>query len=109
MRNCPYCNKCSNQVGRLGVVEAGRRSRWSDDEKLRIALEGLQTAERYCEQRAAAAIGIVLQFSPRGHTVTPNYLLKIQFEINLQSAFVGKSSEPCRAVNRGKTGDSADA
>ena len=35
-------NKYSAQVGRLAVVETGRRRRWSDDEKLRIVLESLQ-------------------------------------------------------------------
>jgi transposase len=44
----------SAQVGRLEVVETGRRRRWSEDEKLRIVLESLQaprqvsaTARRY--------------------------------------------------------------
>ena len=36
-------NKCSTQVERLAVVETGRRRRWTDDEKLRIVLENLQT------------------------------------------------------------------
>jgi transposase len=36
-------NKCSTQVERLAVVETGRRRRWTDDEKLRIVLESLQT------------------------------------------------------------------
>ena len=47
-------NKDSAQVGRLEVVETGRRRRWSEDEKLRIVLESLQgprqvsaTARRY--------------------------------------------------------------
>src|SRR6266404_1942262 len=44
----------SAQVGRLEVVETGRRRRWSEDEKLKIVLESLQaprqvaaTARRY--------------------------------------------------------------
>ena len=44
----------SGQVGRLEVVETGRRRRWSEDEKLKIVLESLQaprqisaTARRY--------------------------------------------------------------
>jgi transposase len=47
-------NKYSTQVERLGVVETGRRRRWTDDEKLRIVLESMQmpraissTARRY--------------------------------------------------------------
>jgi transposase len=31
------------QIERLEVVETGRRRRWSDDEKLRIVLESLET------------------------------------------------------------------
>ena len=33
----------SAQVERLEVVETGRRRRWSEDEKLKIVLESLQT------------------------------------------------------------------
>jgi transposase len=47
-------DKVSRQIGRLEVVETGRRRRWSEDEKLRIVLESLQaprqvtaTARRY--------------------------------------------------------------
>jgi transposase len=47
-------DKVSPQVGRLEVVETGRRRRWSEDEKLRIVLKSLQaprqvtaTARRY--------------------------------------------------------------
>jgi transposase len=47
-------DKGSAQVGRLEVVETGRRRRWSEDEKLKIVLESLQaprqvaaTARRY--------------------------------------------------------------
>jgi transposase len=36
-------HKRSTQVERLEVIETGRRRRWSDDEKLRIVLESLQT------------------------------------------------------------------
>jgi transposase len=36
-------NKCSAQIERFEVVETGRRRRWSDDEKLKIVLESLQT------------------------------------------------------------------
>ena len=36
-------NKFSTQVERLGVVETGRRRRWTDDEKLKIVLESMQT------------------------------------------------------------------
>ena len=36
-------NKYSTQVERLEVVETGRRRRWSDDEKLRIVMESLQS------------------------------------------------------------------
>src|SRR5260370_22333197 len=36
-------HKHSTQVERLEVIETGRRRRWSDDEKLRIVLESLQT------------------------------------------------------------------
>jgi transposase len=36
-------HKRNAQVERLEVVETGRRRRWSDDEKLRIILESLQT------------------------------------------------------------------
>ncbi|MGA8653057.1 MAG: IS66 family insertion sequence element accessory protein TnpB, partial [Xanthobacteraceae bacterium] len=35
-------DKHSAQIGRLEVVEMGRRRRWSEDEKLRIVLESLQ-------------------------------------------------------------------
>jgi transposase len=35
-------NKFSIQVERLGVVETGRRRRWTDDEKLKIVLESMQ-------------------------------------------------------------------
>src|SRR5229473_4942636 len=36
-------HKHSAQVERLEVIETGRRRRWSDDEKLRIVMESLQT------------------------------------------------------------------
>ena len=36
-------NKCSTQIERLGIVETGRRRRWTDDEKLKIVLESLRT------------------------------------------------------------------
>ncbi len=36
-------HKGSTQLERLEVVETGRRRRWSDDEKLRIVAESLQT------------------------------------------------------------------
>jgi transposase len=49
----------SAQVGRLEVVETGRRRRWSEDEKLKIVLESLQaprqvaaTARRYGVSRS---------------------------------------------------------
>lgn len=52
-------DKGSTQVGRLEVVETGRRRRWSEDEKLRIVLESLQaprqvaaTARRYGVSRS---------------------------------------------------------
>jgi transposase len=47
-------NKYSTQVERLGVVETGRRRRWTDEEKLKVVLESMQapraissTARRY--------------------------------------------------------------
>ena len=47
-------DKVSAQVGRLEVVDTGRRRRWSEDEKLKIVLESLRaprqvaaTARRY--------------------------------------------------------------
>jgi transposase len=36
-------HKHSAQIERLEVVETGRRRRWSDEEKLRIVLESLET------------------------------------------------------------------
>ena len=52
-------NKFSTQVERLGVVETGRRRRWTDDEKLKVVLESMQapraissTARRYGISRA---------------------------------------------------------
>jgi transposase-like protein len=39
-------DKRSAQVGRLEVVETGRRRRWSEDEKLKIVLESLQAPRR---------------------------------------------------------------
>ncbi|RZN08518.1 MULTISPECIES: transposase [unclassified Bradyrhizobium] len=49
----------SAQVERLGVVDTGRRRRWSEDEKLKIVLESLQaprqvaaTARRYGVSRS---------------------------------------------------------
>ncbi|WP_028351572.1 IS66-like element accessory protein TnpA [Bradyrhizobium murdochi] len=52
-------DKRSAQVERLGVVETGRRRRWSEDEKLKIVLESLQaprqvaaTARRYGVSRS---------------------------------------------------------
>jgi transposase len=38
-------NKFSTQVERLGVVETGRRRRWTDDEKLKIVLKSMQTPQ----------------------------------------------------------------
>src|SRR5580704_16561910 len=47
-------DKYGTQVERLGVVDTGRRRRWTDDEKLKIVLESLKaprsissTARRY--------------------------------------------------------------
>ena len=37
-------NKSSLRVERLEIVETGRRRRWSEDEKLKIVLESLQSA-----------------------------------------------------------------
>ena len=37
-------HKRSAQVERLEVVATGRRRRWSEDEKLKIVLESLQTS-----------------------------------------------------------------
>ena len=37
-------HKYSTQIERLEVVETGRRRRWSEEEKLRIVLESLETA-----------------------------------------------------------------
>jgi transposase len=52
-------DKDSGQIGRLEVVELGRRRRWSEDEKLKIVLESLQsprqvsaTARRYGVSRS---------------------------------------------------------
>jgi len=52
-------DKHSAQVGRLEVVETGRRRRWSEAEKLKIVLESLQgprqvaaTARRYGVSRS---------------------------------------------------------
>jgi len=52
-------DKGSAQVGRLEVVETGRRRRWSEHEKLKIVLESLQaprqvaaTARRYGVSRS---------------------------------------------------------
>ena len=36
-------DKYSTQVERLGVVDTGRRRRWTDDEKLKIVLESMKT------------------------------------------------------------------
>ena len=36
-------HKHSTEVERLEIIETGRRRRWSDDEKLRIVMESLQT------------------------------------------------------------------
>lgn len=36
-------DKCSAQIERLEVVDTGRRRRWTEDEKLKIVLESLQT------------------------------------------------------------------
>ena len=44
-------NKYSTQIERLEVVETGRRRRWSDDEKLRIVLESLESRERSRRRR----------------------------------------------------------
>ena len=37
-------NKSSRRVERLEIVEMGRRRRWSEDEKLKVLLESLQSA-----------------------------------------------------------------
>ena len=39
----------SAQVERLEVVETGRRRRWSEDEKVKIVLEGLQMPQQVAE------------------------------------------------------------
>lgn len=41
----------SAQVERLEVVDKGRRQRWSEDEKLKIALESLQAPRRAGSRR----------------------------------------------------------
>lgn len=39
-------NKSSLQGKRLEIVETGRRRRWSEDEKLKIVIESLQSADQ---------------------------------------------------------------
>jgi transposase len=39
-------NKSSLQVERLEIVETGRRRRWSEDEKLKIVFESLQSPDQ---------------------------------------------------------------
>lgn len=55
----PISDRRGAQVGRLEVVDTGRRGRWSEDEKLKIVLESLQaprqvapTARRYGVSRS---------------------------------------------------------
>jgi transposase len=39
-------HKHSREVERLEIVEASRRHRWSEDEKLKIVFESLQSADQ---------------------------------------------------------------
>ncbi|MCK1717472.1 transposase [Bradyrhizobium sp. 141] len=56
-------NKCSAQVERFEVVETGRRRRWTDDEKLKIVLESLQSP------RAVSSTARRYSFAPRADSV----------------------------------------
>jgi transposase len=69
-------DKHSGQIGRLEVVEIGRRRRWSEGEKLKIVLESLQSPR----QVSATA---------RRHGVSRSLLLKWRrsFRAEHQDAF----------------------
>jgi transposase len=57
-------HKDSAQVGRLEVVETGRRRRWSEDEKLKIVLESLEAPRRISAtaRRYGIARSLLLQW-----------------------------------------------
>jgi hypothetical protein len=57
-------NKFSTQIERLGVVETGRRRGWTNDEKLKIVLESMQSprAVSSTARRAAPPLFLRLRF-----------------------------------------------
>ena len=63
-------NKYSTQVERLGVVETGRRRRWTDDEKLKIVLESMQTPRAISSTARRYGISRSLMLNWRGSFCT---------------------------------------
>lgn len=96
----------SAQVGRLEVVETGRRRRWSEDEKLKIVLESLQaprqisaTARRYGISRSLL-IRWRRSFRPE-QRVTPEH------QVGFVPAMVVPGSKPTMPVSDGPAGGGA--
>ena len=60
-------DKRSAQVERLEVVETSRRHRWSEDEKLKIILEGLQAPRQVAASARRYGISRSLLFRSLWH------------------------------------------
>ena len=97
----------SAQVGRLEVVETGRRRRWTEDEKLKIVFESLQaprqisaTARRYGISRSLL-IRWRRSFRPEQRVTTPEH------QVGFVPAMVVAGSPPPVPASDGLAGSGA--
>src|SRR4030081_2689805 len=86
-------HKYSTQVERLEVVETGRRRRWSDDEKLRIVIESLQTPRAISStaRRHGISRSLLMRWQ-RSLRRSPGNILPVSKKFNLRHylAYVGQ-------------------
>jgi transposase len=71
----------SAQVGRLHIVETGRRRRWSDEEKLRIVME-------------SAAGPRLISATARRHNISPSQLFSWRRSFGLLTSDATHGSDP---------------
>jgi transposase len=97
-------NTHSAQVGRLEVVDTGRRRRWSDEEKLKIVLES-QAAPRQVSvtaRRHGIARSQLLQWR---RLFRPERIAAVEETSVFVPAVVVSQSEPVHPVPAGLTAD----